>query len=76
MAKRIEGDWIFTDLGNGQTQITWTYKIIPKNFLARALINLVLLKNIKGLLINALTILETDLEDMNRKKSSKDSVLE
>jgi hypothetical protein len=32
LAKRIEGDWVFTDLGNGQTKIEWTYKIVPKNF--------------------------------------------
>lgn len=62
LAKRIEGDWIFTDLGNGQTKIEWTYKIVPKNFIARGIINLVLLKNVKGLLTNALTILKADLE--------------
>lgn len=69
LAKRIEGDWVFTDLGNGQTKIEWTYKIVPKNFFARGLINLVLLKNIKGLLTNALTILKTDLEKQAKKGS-------
>jgi hypothetical protein len=68
LAKRIEGDWIFIDLGNGQTKIEWTYKIVPKNFFARGLINLFLLKNIKGLLTNALTILKTDLETANQEK--------
>lgn len=71
LAKRIEGDWIFKDLGNGQTKIEWTYRIVPKNFFARGLINLVLLKNINGLLINALTILKTDLEIMDERKGSR-----
>lgn len=71
LAKRIEGDWIFTDLGNGQTKIEWTYKIVPKNFIARGLINLVLLKNVKGLLTNALTILKTDLEAVDERKGNR-----
>lgn len=71
LAKRIEGDWIFTDLGNGQTKIAWTYKIVPKNFIARGLINLVLLKNVKGLLTNALTTLKTDLEAADERKGSR-----
>ena len=71
LAKRVEGDWIFTDLGNGQTKIEWTYMIIPKNFFARGLINLVLLKNVKGLLVNALTILKTDLENTDKRNIGK-----
>jgi len=70
LAKRIEGDWIFTDLGNGQTQIIWTYKIVPKNFLARGLINLALLNNIQGLLTNASTILKADLENTDGRRDS------
>jgi len=62
LAKRIEGNWIFTDLGNGQTKIEWTYKVVPKNFIARALVNIMLMKDIKGLLNNALIILKDDLE--------------
>ncbi|WP_154647983.1 SRPBCC family protein [Pedobacter arcticus] len=71
LAKRIEGNWIFTDLGNGQTKIEWTYKIVPKNFIARGLINLVLLKNVKALLTNALIILKTDLETADGIKGSR-----
>ncbi len=71
LAKRIEGDWIFTDLDNRQTKIVWTYKIVPKNFFARGLINFFLLKNIKGLLTNALTILKTDLEKADEKKGGR-----
>ena len=65
LAERIEGDWIFTDLGNRQTKIEWTYKIIPKNFFARGIINLVLIKRVKTLLTRALEILKTDLEIVN-----------
>jgi hypothetical protein len=39
LAKRIEGDWLFIDLGNGQTKIEWTYKVVPKNFIAVELLN-------------------------------------
>lgn len=63
LAKRIEGNWIFTDLGNGQTKIDWTYKIIPKNFIARGLVKIAVLKDVEGLLNNALTILKNDLEN-------------
>ncbi len=67
LVKQIKGDWIFTDLGAGQTEIEWTYKIIPKNIFTRGLIYLVLLKNIKDVLTNALIILKDDLE----KKDSR-----
>jgi hypothetical protein len=62
MAKRIEGDWQFIDLGNGQTKIEWTYKVVPKNFITSRIIKTFLIKTIRGLLINALTILKDDLE--------------
>lgn len=67
LAKRIEGNWVFTDLGNGQTKIEWTYTIIPKNFITRQLIKLFLLKNVTTLLNHALTILKEDLESGNYK---------
>jgi Polyketide cyclase / dehydrase and lipid transport len=62
LAKGIDGDWLFTDLGNGQTKIEWTYKVIPKHFMARFIIKSVLMKDVNGLLSNALTILKNDLE--------------
>jgi Polyketide cyclase / dehydrase and lipid transport len=67
LAKRIEGKWVFTDAGNGQTKIEWTYEITPKNFITRGLIKLVLLKDITVLLNNALTILKDDLESKQSK---------
>lgn len=63
LAKRIEGDWVFTDLGNGQTQIDWTYTIVPKNFITKGVIKMAILKDIKGLLNNALLTLKDDLEN-------------
>lgn len=62
LAKKVEGNWIFTELENGQTKIEWTYKIVPKNFIARRLIKIFLLKNVTVLLTNALIILKEDLE--------------
>jgi hypothetical protein len=62
LAKKVEGEYVFTNLGNGQTEIVWCYKIIPKNFFARVIINAVILKDLSVLLTNALTILKNDLE--------------
>jgi len=62
LAKRVEGDWLFIDLGNGQTKIEWTYKVVPKNFIARGILKSFLMKDVNGLLTNALTILKDDLE--------------
>ncbi len=62
MAKQIEGNWLFTDMGDGNTKIEWTYKIIPKNFVARGLINMMVIGDAKGYLTNALSIIKDDLE--------------
>jgi Polyketide cyclase / dehydrase and lipid transport len=62
LAKGIDGDWLFIDLGNGQTKIEWTYKVVPKHFIARFIIKSALMKDVNGLLTNALTILKNDLE--------------
>lgn len=70
LAKRIEGDWAFINLGNNQTKIEWTYKVVPKNFVARGLINLFLMKDINGLLTNALTTLIEDLESGRYKSAN------
>ncbi len=71
LAKRIEGNWIFTDLNNGQTKIEWTYKVVPKNFISRGLVNAILMKDFKGLLNNALIILKDDLESGKYKNASR-----
>ena len=62
LARRIEGSWAFTDLRNGQIKIEWTYKVIPKNSIARGLINSILLNDVKVVLTNALATLKDDLE--------------
>ncbi|MFT3945402.1 MAG: hypothetical protein QM763_00395 [Agriterribacter sp.] len=31
LLKRLEGEWLFTDLGNNKTKIEWTYRAIPTN---------------------------------------------
>jgi hypothetical protein len=62
LAKRIEGNWLFTDLGDKKTKIEWTYTIIPKNIITRLIIQAVLIGQVTGLLQNALKILKSDLE--------------
>ena len=66
LAERIEGSWQFIPLEDGKVKIQWTYTVVPKNFMARAAINMFLLKNIRGLLNNALMILKSDLESGKR----------
>lgn len=62
LSKRVDGDWVFTDAGNGQTKIEWTYRIAPKNFIARGIINAFLLKDVRCVLENALMTIKADLE--------------
>lgn len=61
-AKRIEGSWVFTDLGNQRTRIEWTYKIIPRHVVARWILSRLVKKDINALLTNALSIIKDDLE--------------
>jgi hypothetical protein len=62
LLKRLEGEWLFTDLGNHKTRIEWTYRTIPTNFLARLMVKLVLMKALQSMLKNALDIIKSDLE--------------
>ena len=59
---RLEGEWLFTDLGDDRTKIEWTYRAIPTNFVARLLVEVVLMRAIHSMLTNALTIAKDDLE--------------
>lgn len=59
---RLEGEWLFTDLGDDQTKIEWTYRAIPTNFITRLLVETVLIRAIRSMLTNALTIAKNDLE--------------
>ena len=62
LCKRIEGKWVFSKTAEGKTHISWTYTLVPKNFLGRFLINTFVRKNVAGLLHQALEILKEDLE--------------
>ncbi|SDF99044.1 Polyketide cyclase / dehydrase and lipid transport [Pedobacter terrae] len=62
---RLEGEWLFTDLGNGKTNIEWTYRTIPTNSFARLFIRIVLIPFLKKMLQQALDISRNDLETGN-----------
>lgn len=62
LLKRLNGAWNFIDLGNGQTEIEWTYTAIPTNFIARVLVENLLMRAVNSMLTNALTIAKEDLE--------------
>lgn len=59
---RFEGEWLFTELGDGRTQIKWTYRTIPKNYFARLFVRAVLIRFFKKMLQQALDISKQDLE--------------
>ena len=62
LARRVDGSWRFTDLGDGSTRIEWTYQVVPKHFVAHGLLRLLVLNDLRGYLTNALNILKSDLE--------------
>ena len=62
LLKRLEGKWLFTDLGNNKTKIDWTYKAIPTNSVTGFFVRLILIRAIHSMLVNALTIAINDLE--------------
>lgn len=45
LIKRLEGEWLFTDLGNNKTRTEWAYRVIPNNRLAKIIIRLVFCKS-------------------------------
>lgn len=62
LLKRLEGKWLFTDLGNSKTKIEWTYRAIPTNFVTELLVRAILMRAVHTMLKNALTIAKNDLE--------------
>lgn len=62
LLQRLEGAWNFTDLGNDQTKIEWTYTAVPTNIITRLVVETVLISAIHSMLSNALTIAKNDLE--------------
>ena len=59
---RLEGEWLFTDLGNDQSRIERMYWAIPTNFVALIPIEVALMSAIRSMLTDALTIAKNDLE--------------
>lgn len=70
LLKRIEGEWLFTDLGNHKTQIEWTYRAVPTNFFARIMVKLVLVKALRSALQEAMDIIKEDLESGQLEKGT------
>jgi ribosome-associated toxin RatA of RatAB toxin-antitoxin module len=62
LLKRLEGEWLFTDLGNGKTKIEWTYRAVPTNFFAKLFVKLVLMRAVRSMLKDAMDIIKNDLE--------------
>jgi len=62
LLKRLEGEWLFTDLGNGKTKIEWTYRAVPTNFFAKLFVKLVLMRAVRSMLKDAMNIIKNDLE--------------
>lgn len=62
LLKRLEGEWLFTDLGDNKTKIEWTYRAVPANFFASLIVKLVLMKAVHAMLKDALVIIKNDLE--------------
>ena len=62
LLKRLEGEWLFTDLGNNMTKIEWTYRAVPTNLLAKLFVASVLMRAVSAMLGDALQIIKNDLE--------------
>ena len=62
LLKRLEGEWLFTDLGNSKTKIEWTYRAVPTNFFAKLFVKLVLMRAVRSMLKDAMDIIKNDLE--------------
>lgn len=70
LLKRLEGEWLFTDLGNNTTKIEWTYRAIPTNSFTRIIVKLVLMKAVNLMLKSALDIIKEDLESGRLEKGT------
>lgn len=62
LAKKIEGNWTFTKLSENETKVEWNYNIYPKNRFVTILVKLVLKKDIRGYLTQALEIVKQNAE--------------
>ncbi len=62
LLKRLEGEWLFTDLRNSITKIEWKYRAIPTNSVTGFFVRAILMRVVHSMLKNALTIAKNDLE--------------
>lgn len=67
---RLDGEWLFTDLGNDTTKIEWTYRAVPTNSFAKLVVKLVLMKATRSMLKDALDIIKNDLESGQLEKGT------
>jgi hypothetical protein len=70
LLKRLEGEWLFTDVGNSQTKIEWTYRAVPTNFFAKLFVKLVLMRAVHSMLKDAMDIIKKDLESGQLEKGT------
>lgn len=70
LLKRLEGEWLFTDLGNNKTKIEWTYRAVPTNFFAGLFVKLALMRAVHAMLKDALAIIKNDLESGQLEKGT------
>jgi hypothetical protein len=70
LLKRLEGEWLFIDLGNGKTKIEWTYRAVPTNFFAKLMVKLALMRAMHSMLKDALDIIKNDLESGQLEKGT------
>lgn len=62
LAKKIEGNWTFTKLGENETKVEWNYNVYPKNSFVNILVKLALKNDIRGYLTQALKIVKQNAE--------------
>ena len=70
LLKRLEGEWLFTDLGNGKTKIEWTYRAVPTNYFAKLFVKLVLIRAVRSMMADALEIIKNDLNTNQLEKGT------
>jgi hypothetical protein len=62
LLRRLESTWRFADAPNGGTRIEWSYRAVPVNAVARVLVHLFLRRELRFMLVQALTILQNSVE--------------
>jgi hypothetical protein len=60
---RINGSWNFEDINNAQTNITWIYELVPKNYFCSVLLSTFVKNDVQQLCKNAMDIIVEDLKN-------------